>query len=96
MTLRRLNLRICISTWSLQLRENEDFNVEEKESELIEQQRLQLKRNKGLENVEREISKGELRKQKNRELQGYTEKSSREGDSFSAETEEQREVRRSG
>ena len=41
------SLRICISTWSLQLRENEDFNVEEKESELIEQQRLQLKKKKG-------------------------------------------------
>ena len=34
----------CELTWSLQLRENEeDFNVEEKGSELIEQQRLQLK-----------------------------------------------------
>ena len=61
------------STWSLQLREKKDFNVEEKGSELIEQQRLQLKRRKDWENVGREIRRGELQRQKNKELQGYRE-----------------------
>ena len=42
--------------WSLQLRENDDFNVEEKGSKLIEQQRLQLIWRK---DMEREIRKGE-------------------------------------
>ena len=39
----------CTYNMSTQLRENKDFNgnVEEKESELIEQQRPQLKRKKG-------------------------------------------------
>ena len=52
----------CTYNMSTQLRENKDFNgnVEEKESELIEQQRPQLKRKKGWENVEREIRRGEL------------------------------------
>ena len=76
--------------WSLQLQENKDFNVEEKGSELIEQQRLQLKWRKDWENVGREIRRGELRRQKKREPQGYREHVL---ERFLAETEEQREAR---
>ena len=45
----------------MELRENKDFNVEEKGSELVEQRRLQLKRRK---HVEREIRRGELWRQR--------------------------------
>ena len=82
------NFAVSESTWSLQLRENKDFNTEEKGSKLIEQRRLQLKRSKDWENIGREIRRGELWREKNRELQGYREsKRSRQSIRYSAETE---------
>ena len=72
MSVQKESFTVCESTWSLQLRENKDFSVEEKGSELVEQRRLQLKRRKG---CEREIG--------GRERQGYQQrKCSRQSERF--------------
>ena len=70
---------------------DKDFNVEGKESKLNEQRRLQLKRMKDWENVEDQGRRAAETEQQSEALR--LQRKRRQRKTFSAETEQQREIR---